>query len=245
MAEPPDPLRELRREVPPGLEAVVMRCLEKDAQRRFPDVAALAQALAPFGQADARTAAARIGRVVRAKQPSIADLGGAGATTTVNPSRAEIAQTAAAFGTTEPTSTSRPGKLPFVAGAAVLAVLGIVAIVATRGAPAESPRPTGAASLSPTTPGASPSPGPTSASTAASAVAPAPTETVVKERVEPAVAVASAAPASASTAPVAPATAGTPSPAPTHAHAKPKPAASSAPAGPAKPAATSAFGGRD
>ena len=44
------------------------------ASRRYQDVAALAQALAPFGQAEARSAADRIGRVMRGTQASSIDL---------------------------------------------------------------------------------------------------------------------------------------------------------------------------
>src|SRR6185295_16740613 len=44
---PPSPLA-LRPELPPGIEAVTSRCLRKDREQRFPDVAALAAALAPF-----------------------------------------------------------------------------------------------------------------------------------------------------------------------------------------------------
>jgi serine/threonine-protein kinase len=43
--DPVTPLRELRPEVPADLEAVVLRCLEKDPARRFADAAELARAL--------------------------------------------------------------------------------------------------------------------------------------------------------------------------------------------------------
>jgi serine/threonine-protein kinase len=46
--QPPPSLRGLRPEVPAELEAIVGRCLEKDPQKRMPDVAALATALLPF-----------------------------------------------------------------------------------------------------------------------------------------------------------------------------------------------------
>ena len=49
-AEPARP-RALRPDLPPELEAVVLRCLEKDAARRFSSVADLAAALAPFAPA--------------------------------------------------------------------------------------------------------------------------------------------------------------------------------------------------
>jgi serine/threonine-protein kinase len=44
--EPVRPLTELRPDVPPDLQDVVLRCLEKDPARRFPDVTGLQEALA-------------------------------------------------------------------------------------------------------------------------------------------------------------------------------------------------------
>jgi serine/threonine protein kinase len=43
-----------------GLAAVIMRCLEKEAARRFSDAGALARALAPFGSSEERATAGRI-----------------------------------------------------------------------------------------------------------------------------------------------------------------------------------------
>src|SRR6185503_20267896 len=51
--EPPPPMD---RRIPRGLQAAVMRCLEKDRNARFPSVAALVAALAPFAR-DQRGAA--------------------------------------------------------------------------------------------------------------------------------------------------------------------------------------------
>jgi serine/threonine-protein kinase len=45
---PPRPLRQLRADVPPELEATILRCLEKEPDKRTPDVAALAEGLLPF-----------------------------------------------------------------------------------------------------------------------------------------------------------------------------------------------------
>ena len=44
----PKPLRELREEVPPGLERVVTRCLAKEPEGRYEDYMALRNALLPF-----------------------------------------------------------------------------------------------------------------------------------------------------------------------------------------------------
>ena len=47
-ADPPAPLRLRRPDAPAELEAIVLRCLEKDASLRFQNIAQLAAALAPF-----------------------------------------------------------------------------------------------------------------------------------------------------------------------------------------------------
>jgi len=48
------PLRKLRPEAPAGLEAVILRCLEKDARKRYENVADLAVALVHFGSKRSR-----------------------------------------------------------------------------------------------------------------------------------------------------------------------------------------------
>ena len=49
---------------PPGLVAIAMRCLEKDRSRRFPDVGALARALAPYGPRGSKAQASRAERIL-------------------------------------------------------------------------------------------------------------------------------------------------------------------------------------
>jgi hypothetical protein len=48
VSEPPTPLRSLRPELPPALEAAILRGLERDRDRRWPDLARFRQALLPF-----------------------------------------------------------------------------------------------------------------------------------------------------------------------------------------------------
>jgi serine/threonine-protein kinase len=48
VSDPPAPLREHRPDVPPALEAVILRCLEKKAAGRYSSIAMLARALLPF-----------------------------------------------------------------------------------------------------------------------------------------------------------------------------------------------------
>jgi serine/threonine-protein kinase len=50
--------------VPPGLAAVVERCLQKDPARRFADVAELANALLPFAPLQSHSSVQRISRVL-------------------------------------------------------------------------------------------------------------------------------------------------------------------------------------
>ncbi len=60
ISDPPRPIRELRPEVPLGIEAIILRCLEKDPARRFQNVADFALALEPFATTYDTSAAARI-----------------------------------------------------------------------------------------------------------------------------------------------------------------------------------------
>ncbi len=64
LQDPPAPLRTLRPDVPPELEAAVNRCLAKDPTERFQNIAELAYALEPLCPVDATTYVERIGRIV-------------------------------------------------------------------------------------------------------------------------------------------------------------------------------------
>jgi eukaryotic-like serine/threonine-protein kinase len=63
-SDPASP-RTVRAEVPPALDAAVMRCLSRDTEARFQNVADLADALAPFGTDEARNSARRIRHIAR------------------------------------------------------------------------------------------------------------------------------------------------------------------------------------
>jgi serine/threonine-protein kinase len=69
-------LRSVRPEVPEGLEDLIARCLDADLAVRPATVAALAAALAPFGDAAAADAAARVARVLGAAPGSAVVIAG-------------------------------------------------------------------------------------------------------------------------------------------------------------------------
>jgi eukaryotic-like serine/threonine-protein kinase len=65
MTEPLPPLAAVRRDVPPGLEAVIRRCQEKDANGRYRHIGELAEALAPFAVGRARFSVDRVAEIAR------------------------------------------------------------------------------------------------------------------------------------------------------------------------------------
>lgn len=72
--EPPHPIRGLRPDVPPAVEAVILRCLEKDREKRYSNIAALALALVDFGPTRARSSVERITRTIQAAGLSLSAL---------------------------------------------------------------------------------------------------------------------------------------------------------------------------
>lgn len=72
--QPPPSLRDLRSEVPAGLESVVFTCLEKDRQRRYRNVAEVAKALAHFAPKRARALVERIVRTIQGAGLSVSAL---------------------------------------------------------------------------------------------------------------------------------------------------------------------------
>jgi serine/threonine protein kinase len=123
----PSPPGELREDVPADLERVVLRCLEKDPDKRFPDVNALAHAL--------RACQRRRAAAIRREAVTL---------------RSDDAQSLP-----EPSRVSRAKGFVAMAAAALLAFL-VVAGVATnrreRGASPPPPGPAAAAAHSATVP---------------------------------------------------------------------------------------------
>jgi len=116
--EPPDPI-----DLAPELRAVVLRCLEKEPAGRYPDVASLAQALAPFGGPTAR---ANAHLAMQLLGPQL------GHASTVMASASKVPTTLqVASGVAAPTA-ARPKSRGVLIGAGLLAaaVLGGVVVVA-------------------------------------------------------------------------------------------------------------------
>ncbi|XXX76369.1 serine/threonine-protein kinase [Sorangium sp. So ce134] len=61
----PPPPSEVRRGLTPEIDPIIMRCLERDRDRRWPDLAELTQALGPFAPPAAQPLVERIQRVLR------------------------------------------------------------------------------------------------------------------------------------------------------------------------------------
>jgi serine/threonine-protein kinase len=66
LSEDPPPMRTRRSDVPPALEAIIRRCLERDLNKRVQTVGELASMLAPFAPGEAALA----DRIVRAERTS-------------------------------------------------------------------------------------------------------------------------------------------------------------------------------
>ena len=176
LQDPPRPLQELRPDLPPALQHAVLRCLEKNRDQRFNNVAELAHALAPFGRHAAQRSAERISRVLGAAgfpsgPPAVA----------VAASSLPGAGTASNFGASTEANKSR---IPLVAALCLAGLLlGGTVLFLTRKTPAlesvaERPSVSPVAAAPP--PSAPPSPPavePQLPAPSASAVAPAPSAT--------------------------------------------------------------------
>ena len=141
-ADEPVPLREARKEAPRELEAVITKCLEKKPDARYPEVASLAAALAPFGGPHAHISVDRIAKTVSPRAMADASVSPPRAVIASSPAMKPIAAFAAtAASTSVSVSAAAPARrrspaMFVVAGLVAFAgVVGIVLVV--RDKPAE------------------------------------------------------------------------------------------------------------
>ena len=186
LTEAPAPLRDRRPETPPGLSAVIERCLQKDPAQRFGNVSDLANALASFAPMRSRLSVERISKVLRAAGLTTASL----APPAESSAAARVGDSTSAAWSPTSTSSSRPAsRWPLWLGlsAALLVGAGLAALALRGGhgdvaTPSASPAPPLAheAAASPTQVELAPAPSvaqapsvaaPSSAPSAASAVA--------------------------------------------------------------------------
>lgn len=132
LANEPDGIRTLRAEVPPGLEAVIVKCMQSKAAERHQNVAELAAALSPYAHVRDRVSvdvtARVLGEPVRATQASSPDLGDG--TLLVPAAAAEQKQTTPAAVTTLGLSTSQITTKPKRTPMPLIAAVGIVVLAA-------------------------------------------------------------------------------------------------------------------
>jgi serine/threonine-protein kinase len=227
LSDPPAPLTGDGHAVAPELEAVVLRCLEKDPARRFPDVAAVARAIAPFGSGELRTVADRIARLLHGRpgSPSAPPLSAARDETGES-----LARTHELFGTSAPPTRARRSSATAIGiGTAIAVGTALVAGAALRSRPAIAPAvsagPSRATELAPSSSIARTSP---PMPTTAASAAPLPAESIAAPPAEPT--------AESPRPPPAPRPGSSARPA-----SKPRPISSST----TKPSPTAGFGGRD
>jgi eukaryotic-like serine/threonine-protein kinase len=117
----PPTIRQFVPSVPVALQAVVLRCLEKDRSSRFQNIGELARALAPFGSRATSRSVERIGKILGA--PSVSE-GMPASMPSAQAARHEPS-TQSNWGQTRP-SASSAGPL-IASAAAAIVVLGSVA----------------------------------------------------------------------------------------------------------------------
>jgi serine/threonine-protein kinase len=179
-----DPTPPLNVQAPPGLEQIICRCLEKDPNHRFQDVAQLARLLAPFGGLRAPDTAAAVARVLhveeRPMQAAQAAPSPPGAPTTLSGAASSLSGVGA---------PKRRGRLGVMIGAAgAVLVAGVAVIVAMGGGSKDSggagvtskPLPAAEPVAAPT-PDPTPTPTPTPAAAPAPIAAPTPTPTPIAQ----------------------------------------------------------------
>jgi eukaryotic-like serine/threonine-protein kinase len=121
-SQPPPPMRGLRPEVTPELEAVIFKCLEKEAQFRYRNVAELAVALAPFARRRSRLLVERISGIL--------ETAGLSMTVTGMPTSSRPLAPCAPGGTISPVGRTDSGTSGGNGKAVIIVVAGVLGLLA-------------------------------------------------------------------------------------------------------------------
>jgi serine/threonine-protein kinase len=202
---PPPSARAARPEVPAGVDAAIRRALAKAPADRFPSLAELAAAIAPFGGPQASAASARIAAILAPKLPASA-LSSPPASRRAGDAKAHApAGQGAAFvapsNTHSPTTSDprypaalrrrRPLIAAVAAGALAVAAAGIFALTrgsgdgASEGAPTATPEPPATAGEPTIVPSATAEPPPPPTASASATAAPSVTATPSRPEKKP------------------------------------------------------------
>jgi len=134
VSEPIVSLATRRAELPPGLEQVVGKCLERSCEQRFSNVAELAVALQPFAPKRARELVERVVAVVAGSQDLTVEsssVGGAAPSSDVTQTAHRAAGTIAPWATKPERGTAHRRRVAFALGAATC-VVGLVLVWRSR-----------------------------------------------------------------------------------------------------------------
>jgi eukaryotic-like serine/threonine-protein kinase len=127
----PPQLPPLAARVPPALSAVIMRCLEKEAARRFQNVSELVTALAPFAPRAQRQTAERVSRVLGTPNQPIVSWRPESQLAPAGP--AQVATNASWDQTRTGSEAAKTGAKPSRARRTAVAIVGVVALIGGAG----------------------------------------------------------------------------------------------------------------
>jgi hypothetical protein len=113
-----EPLRSVRPELPPALDAIIQRCLAKDLAGRFANVAEFAAAVAPFGPAQSEASVERIVQVLGLGDPPPPSAGARNSPLALTGVPARLGVSGPYPGAAEPAQIPRERTLPLAANGA-------------------------------------------------------------------------------------------------------------------------------
>jgi serine/threonine-protein kinase len=128
--EPPQPIRQFRPEIPVALEAVILHCLEKNREQRYPNVAELALALLPFASKRGRGSVERISDVIQAAGLSASALALPPSPKVPEKRPGKMPETVASLGTAPPVSQTTPGARGVSSRRGVIVAVAITSLLA-------------------------------------------------------------------------------------------------------------------